>query len=1115
MKIFKLFSLLLLLFLALMPVVKTTFAQEKKAAVLVNPIRGADFWEHDFPLLETPKKQYELIKQNNFPASWLVRYDGLVNPDIENFLKSLDSSQDVGIFFELTPTLARDAGVNYNQSSNWHQAKSVLLTGYSPEDRIKLIDTAFKKFNEIFGKNPKSVGAWWIDAYSLGYMKDKYGIEANLDVADQYMTDSYQVWGQYWSTPFYPSKSNGLIPAQSEDQKLGVVTMQWATRDPFNGYGNGVFESTYSVQANDYILHDLGIEYFEKLLNIYPQTTVGLENDFDYSKFGSEYQKQLEIIASQKSKGVLNVFDMAQYAQNYIKANPGISPNVLIEADDPLGSGGKVIWLNTPKYRIGWFGNSQGSIIRDLRIYNDRNEEPCLKTRCDELKLAFGQIQAIDESNYLTKWVLDQGNVNDVSVKKLPFGMEIIYKNQSGEERRIKVLENDIEVFGKISTLDGAILNVVTQEKNLASEEISFDSAVDYARIIGSFAMNFGKFVLLIVLFFFLPGLVFRSGRLLAVPIGISLFALTAWILGYLKLDYLIWGLPIIALGLVIKNKELTLHRFEFGKKHLILGIVIILGSASWLITQFKNGLIFNYGLGFWGPNGHDAIWHLSLISELQKNVPPNNPIYAGQLLTNYHYFFDLLIAKSANVLSIDPIELLFRMFPLLIAVFSGLLIYKVTEKISKSFLAGVSATFFLYFGGSFGWVVTFLKDKSFGGETMFWAQQSISTLLNPPFAISLMTFLAGLIIFYEVIGQKSQHKLRVFPLILLWGTLIEFKAYAGILVLGGLGLYTLQRLIFKRDFSILLVSVPVFLLSLLVFLPNNSGSQSLIQYNPLWLVHSMITAQDRLGWNRLTLTLESGVWYKLLYGYFLGTLIFLFGNFGTRIISLIAIKEFFKQSFLLYFVILSIILPLVFTQEGTAWNIVQFLYYGLAVLNIFAGIGLAKLVTKSPKIIGVILGILVILLTVPTTLGTFQHYLPERPPAKLSSKEFEALQFLRNQPDGVVLTMPFDEKLNGQFSAPKPLSVYTSTAYVSAFSGKPAFMEDTVNLEILGIRYKGRFNQTRDYFKIRDRSSKIAKENNISYVYLPKFLNYQIDEGLMGLKMIFENDDAKIYRVL
>jgi hypothetical protein len=196
-------------------------------------------------------------------------------------------------------------------------------------------------------------------------------------------------------------------------------------------------------------------------------------------------------------------------------------------------------------------------------------------------------------------------------------------------------------------------------------------------------------------------------------------------------------------------------------------------------------------------------------------------------------------------------------------------------------------------------------------------------------------------------------------------------------------------------------------------------------------------------------------------------------------------------------------------------WNIIQFFYYGLLVLNIFAGIGLYNLVKKLPKIAGITVAIVVILLTIPTTLGTFQHYLPQRPPTKLSAEEFEALQFLKSQPEGNVLTLPYDEKVGKLFSAPRPLAVYSSTAYVSAFSGKPVFMEDTINLEILGIDNKARLNTARDFMKVRSKSHDILKSNNISYFYLPALYNFQVDEGLMGIKVIFENEQAKVYKVI
>ncbi len=39
-------------------------AQELKQVVLVNPIRGGDFWNYNYSLTETPKQQYEIIKKN-------------------------------------------------------------------------------------------------------------------------------------------------------------------------------------------------------------------------------------------------------------------------------------------------------------------------------------------------------------------------------------------------------------------------------------------------------------------------------------------------------------------------------------------------------------------------------------------------------------------------------------------------------------------------------------------------------------------------------------------------------------------------------------------------------------------------------------------------------------------------------------------------------------------------------------------------------------------------------------------------------------------------------------------------------------------------------------------
>lgn len=1091
----------------------STIYAATKAVTIVNPIRGEDFWSSKDDILATAKGEYQSISQNGFAATWLIRYDALSNPNVVSFLKTMDQRQEKGLFFEVTPSLTKDAGVTYNPSPNWHYPQSAFLVGYSPPDRKKLIDSAMNKYKEIFGSYPKSVGAWWIDAYSLGYLHDQYGVIANLDVSDQYSTDQYQIWGQYFSLPFYPAKLNALMPAQSADHKIGVITIQWATRDPYNSYGNGVNESTYSVQVNDYILHNLDYKYFGKLLDIYPQVTVGMENDFSWNQFGQMYSDQIKLL-SQRSDVLEQT--MSNYAQSYVAQNPEISPKVLFSADDPLNSGGKVVWYQTPRYRVGLFLTPQGVAIRDLRIYNDTSKEPCLEQSCNQLNLAKSFLNAIDDITYADALSLDQGGFTNFKLIQNNNGVEVDYTNQGGSSRTVRFLNNDIEINGKIKTVDGLILDTFTaaqqQQKNTQEENVSSNILPHLPELL----VNLIKFLVFSVFFFFIPGWLLTRKLLLSIPVGWVLFTLLGFVLGYLRLEKGLLLIPVISVVWWIKERP----RVVLPRLNWRLIALVVIGSFTWLLTTFKSGLLYGYGLGFWGPNGHDAIWHLALISELQKNVPPSNPVFAGMALQNYHYFFDLLLALSSKLFWFSNLDLLFRWFPLFIALLSGFLIYSVTTKLTNQ-KAGLIATFFMYFGGSFGWVVSYFRDRSLGGESLFWSQQSISTLLNPPFAISLVFLLAGLEIFIRLIKNEQVNKWERISLILLWGTLIEFKVYAGVLVLAALGLVSMYKLL-KGQIEILKISLPILVLSLLVFLPNNLGAQSLLIFSPFWLVNSMVDFPDRLGWERLAMARQAygatGNFIKFVGAEFVGLLIYLTGNMGSRIVILVNLfkkKAFDEVSiFLTAVIILGFVLPLLFIQKGNDWNIIQFFYYSLILSSIFIGIGLSSVLVKLSKPFGSALLIGIILLTFPTTWDTLQQYIPQRPPAKLSQEEYLAIQFLKAQPKGTVLTLPFNEKKKDSLPTPLPLFAYTSTAYVSAFSGHSTFLEDTINLEILGVDVKARLNDEEDFMRLPERSRFILKKDNISYVYIPKSLNFQENESEMGISKIFENSEVKIFKV-
>jgi hypothetical protein len=72
-------------------------------------------------------------------------------------------------------------------------------------------------------------------------------------------------------------------------------------------------------------------------------------------------------------------------------------------------------------------------------------------------------------------------------------------------------------------------------------------------------------------------------------------------------------------------------------KQKIIPFLIILIGTFIWSLTMIRSGINYNFGVGFWGPNGHDGIWHLSLINQLQHSIPPQNPVFSGTILTNYH----------------------------------------------------------------------------------------------------------------------------------------------------------------------------------------------------------------------------------------------------------------------------------------------------------------------------------------------------------------------------------------------------------------------------------------------------------------------------------------------
>lgn len=317
---------------------KETLECDNRYVVLVNPVRGRDLW-HDKSI--TPfKKQYDLIKQHSFPATWLLQYDIFEDKEILDELKRIDGTHELGVFLEVSPTFAQHARVIYSSDVPWFSPKTVFLSGYPQSDRRKFIDRLFKEFKIKFGFYPKSVGAWWIDSYSLNYMKEKYGITSAMIVADQKTTDNYGIWGQWWGVPYYPAKVNILTPASSLNNKQQVLIIQWAQRDPLLSVGEGPQFSNYSLQANDYTERRKDTRYFSSLVDVYldcknsvGQVTVGLETGIESVSNIKEYQNQLTAL---KKISNLQFVTMSRMAEEFARVYPNFPLAAEVKYEDSL-----------------------------------------------------------------------------------------------------------------------------------------------------------------------------------------------------------------------------------------------------------------------------------------------------------------------------------------------------------------------------------------------------------------------------------------------------------------------------------------------------------------------------------------------------------------------------------------------------------------------------------------------------------------------------------------------------------------------------------------------------------------------------------------------------------
>lgn len=557
-------------------------------------------------------------------------------------------------------------------------------------------------------------------------------------------------------------------------------------------------------------------------------------------------------------------------------------------------------------------------------------------------------------------------------------------------------------------------------------------------------------------------------------------------------------------------------------RKHPLLLCVLIPAFIAHMLVMFPSGSSYcvgdRCGLAFWGAHGHDAIWHFAVSNVSFKSIPFIMPTLSGVPLGSYNYLLDIWLSL-VSLAGIPAIISYFKIFPVVWFVLLSWTAISFARKVHDSPLFVGLLLFFLYFGGSFSYLLTFYHHGTLWGSSGLLAMQAGLSLVNLQFALSLVVLLAILNVIMD--NHKAQQSNTIVLSLLVSGAL-ALKFYAGVLSMVLVGLHFLFIFLRQKHIRQTLQSYGILAATILITLIAfynlfvSAGGSGLV-WSPFSIVHPIIEEKE-LFYLKDTVNaryfLQEAVKEtgkpspRLVWIEFLTLSIFIIFNFGTRVISIVYLliqgarrKLTLLDAYLGITTVAAILLTILFIQKGVWWNTIQFLYYALFFMSIFSAITLYRLIRWN-KAVGLIIAAVVVLLTIPTSLDVLKGFTQFPAPAYLPEAEQEALAYLRQQPNGIVYAPVYKKSHAGK--PPYALAFYDDTSYISAFSHKQTYAADEVQLMLLNLDYKSRYEQLQ--------KDPCVVPAGVTYVYYRSDTRLCPFDTVSGLRRIFRNNLVSIY---
>lgn len=439
---------------------------------IVNIINFIRFCEPRNPaitenvLYQTVVHQINIMKKYHLRGTFLLQYDALIDPRYQKLLKTLPrDSFEIGAWWEIPQSLVEDAGLRWKGKASWDPYFSGDFSiGYSPADRKKLADTYMKKFKEIFGYYPKSIGCWFVDAYTLNYLYKKYGIVASCNCKDQIGTDGYTLWGGYWNQGYYPSLKNAYMPAQDEKHQIPVPVFRMLGSDPISQYDAGIGTNGQGVVTMEPVYKFGGGDsswvhwYFKQFIEgeslAFAYVQVGQENSFTWPAMAKGFNIQMPLIARLRNEGKIQVETLAEtgkWFRNNFKVTPPTSVTVTKGIEE---SNKKTVWFDSRFYRMNLLWDDSTLRFRDIHLFNEHMTSPYLTKKSTSGRYSFFTLPFVDGNRWSSKT-----QIAGLQFEALINGRKVLIKG-SGNPQIKSIKKEVLHIAWPVEFKDTLVMNM-------------------------------------------------------------------------------------------------------------------------------------------------------------------------------------------------------------------------------------------------------------------------------------------------------------------------------------------------------------------------------------------------------------------------------------------------------------------------------------------------------------------------------------------------------------------------------------------------------------------------------------------------------------------------------